>query len=258
MKIPHTFTIVFSIIVLCAVMTWIIPGGEFNRQTVTVDGSERNVVVSDSYHNVDNQPQTWQIFTAFFKGFERTANIIVFILMIGGGFWIMNETNAINVGIFSFLKKTQKLQQNKILGKLGVNNLIMILIILMFSLFGSVFGMSEETIASQPLHHWHCPGLVGIGTLLRHRIPLHLLVCLHSDCHHLHPALCRLYQEKSHQIHHLRDRCVLARQASRGNGCGKPSLHPCHLGSLCFDWSCNGILRHSFSPHRHQHRQWPV
>ena len=91
---------------------------------------------------VDNQPQTWQIFTAFFKGFERTANIIVFILMIGGGFWIMNETNAINVGIFSFLKKTQKLQQNKILGKLGVNNLIMILIILMFSLFGSVFGMS--------------------------------------------------------------------------------------------------------------------
>ena len=147
MKIPHTFTIVFSIIVLCAVMTWIIPGGEFDRQTVTVDGSERNVVVADSFHNVDNQPQTWQIFTSFFKGFERTANIIVFILMIGGGFWIMNETNAINVGIFSFLKKTQRLQQNKILGKLGVNNLIMILIILMFSLFGSVFGMSEETIA---------------------------------------------------------------------------------------------------------------
>ena len=147
MKIPHTFTIVFSIIVLCAVMTWIIPGGEFNRQTVTVDGSERNVVVADSFHQVDNQPQTWQVFTAFFKGFERTANIIVFILMIGGGFWIMNETNAINVGIFSFLKKTQRLQQNKVLGKLGVNNLIMILIILMFSLFGSVFGMSEETIA---------------------------------------------------------------------------------------------------------------
>ena len=123
MKIPHTFTIVFSIIVLCAVMTWIIPGGEFERQTVTVDGSERNVVVSDSFHHVDNQPQTWQIFTSFFKGFERTSNIIVFILMIGGGFWIMNETNAINVGIFSFLKKTQRLQQNKLWGKLGVNNL---------------------------------------------------------------------------------------------------------------------------------------
>ena len=146
-NIPHTFTIVFSIIAVCAVLTWIVPGGQFDRQTVTVDGHERNVVVADSYHRVDPAPQTWQVFTAFFKGFERTANIIVFILMIGGGFWIMNETNAINVGIFSFLKKTQKLQQNKILGKLGVNNLIMALIILMFSLFGSVFGMSEETIA---------------------------------------------------------------------------------------------------------------
>lgn len=147
MKIPHTFTIVFSIIVLCAVMTWLIPGGEFSRQSITVDGSERNVVVADSYHNVNHEPQTWQVFTSFFKGFERTSNIIVFILMIGGGFWIMNETNAINVGIFSFLNKTKKLQQNKILGKLGVNNLIIILIMLMFSLFGSVFGMSEETIA---------------------------------------------------------------------------------------------------------------
>lgn len=147
MKIPHTFTIVFSIIVLCALMTWIIPGGEFDRQIINVDGSERNIVVADSFHQVESQPQTWQVFTAFYKGFERTANIIVFILMIGGGFWIMNETNAINVGIFSFLKKTKRLQQHKLLGKIGVNNIIIILIMLMFSLFGSVFGMSEETIA---------------------------------------------------------------------------------------------------------------
>lgn len=147
MKIPHTFTIVFSIIILCAIMTWLIPGGEFQRESITVDGSERNVVIADSYHQVENEPQTWQIFTSFFKGFERTSNIIVFILMIGGGFWIMNETNAINVGIFSFLKSTQKLQNNKILKKIGVNNIIIILIMLMFSLFGSVFGMSEETIA---------------------------------------------------------------------------------------------------------------
>ena len=98
-KIPHTFTIVLSIIVVCAVLTWIVPGGEFERQTVMVDGHVRNVVVGDSYHHVPSQPQTWQVFTAFFKGFERTANIIVFILMIGGAFWIMNETNAINKGI---------------------------------------------------------------------------------------------------------------------------------------------------------------
>jgi uncharacterized ion transporter superfamily protein YfcC len=85
-KIPHTFTIVFSIIVFCAIMTWILPGGEYARITVQVDGTPRQVVDVDSFRHVDGVPQTWQIFTAFFKGFDRTANIIVFILMIGGAF----------------------------------------------------------------------------------------------------------------------------------------------------------------------------
>lgn len=146
-KIPHTFTIVFAIIVTCSVLTWIIPGGEFDRQIVNVDGHERSIVVDDSYHHVERQPQTWQIFTSFFKGFERTAPIIVFILMIGGAFWIMNETNAINRGIYLFLERTRRMQEHKFFRSVGVDNLLIIAIMLMFSLFGSVFGMSEETIA---------------------------------------------------------------------------------------------------------------
>ncbi len=146
-KIPHTFTIVFIITIVCAILTWIIPGGEFTRQTLEINGHTRTIVVPDSFQYIENVPQTWQIFTAFFKGFERTAQIIVFILMIGGAFWIINSTSAINIGIFSFLKQTQKLQKIKFFKTIGVNNLIIILIMLLFSLFGAVFGMSEETIA---------------------------------------------------------------------------------------------------------------
>ncbi len=147
LNIPHTFTIVFAIIVVCAALTWIIPGGEFDRQTVSVDGHERSIVVQNSYHRVENQPQTWQVFTAFFNGFQRTSHIIVFILMIGGAFWIMNETNAINKGIFLFLEKTHKIQKYKFFNIIGVDNILIIAIMIVFSLFGSVFGMSEETIA---------------------------------------------------------------------------------------------------------------
>lgn len=146
-NIPSTFTIVFSIIVVCAALTWFVPGGQFERQTVTVDGHERNVVVPDSYHRVDNSPQTWQIFTSFFKGFERTSSIIVFILMIGGAFWVLNETDSINKGISLFLQKLQRFGDNMFLRKIGVNNILIVIIMLLFSLFGSVFGMSEETIA---------------------------------------------------------------------------------------------------------------
>ncbi len=146
-KIPHTFTIVFFIIVACAALTWFIPGGEFDRKIVLVDGHERSVVVDNSFHHVESQPQTWQIFTSFFKGFERTASIIVFILMIGGAFWILNETNAINKGIYLFLNQTQRMQQQRLFKEVDVNNLLIVAIMLIFSLFGSVFGMSEETIA---------------------------------------------------------------------------------------------------------------
>ncbi len=146
-KIPGTFTIVFAIIVACAALTWVIPGGEFDRTTVTVDGQERSIVVPGSYHTVEQSPQTWQVFTSFFKGFERTSSIIVFILMIGGAFWIMNVTDAINKGIGFFLTDMRRLEHNRILGRIGVNNILIVAIMLMFSLFGSVFGMSEETIA---------------------------------------------------------------------------------------------------------------
>ena len=147
LKIPHTFTIVFGIIIICAIATWIIPGGQFDRKNVVVDGSEKSIVITDSYHKVDHEPQTWQVFTSFFKGFNRTSGIIVFILMIGGAFWVLNYTNAINRGIFSFINTTNKLKKFKFLNKIGVDNIIFTLIILLFSLFGAVFGMSEETIA---------------------------------------------------------------------------------------------------------------
>ena len=142
-RIPHTFTIVFGLIVLAAVLTWVVPAGEFLRQTV--DG--REVVVSNSFHFVDRAPQTWQIFSAFFNGFVDKADIIIFILMVGGAFWILNNSQAIDVGVMAFLRRVQRLSRYKLISKLGVDNIIITLVMLLFSLFGAVFGMSEETIA---------------------------------------------------------------------------------------------------------------
>ena len=142
-KIPHTFTIVFGLIVLAAVLTWVVPAGEYTR---VVEGG-REVVVNDSFHRVDAAPQTWQIFSALFNGFVDKADIIIFILMVGGAFWILNNSHAIDVGVMAFLRRVQRLSSYKLIAKLGVNNIIITLVMLLFSLFGAVFGMSEETIA---------------------------------------------------------------------------------------------------------------
>ena len=152
-KVPHTYVIVFSIIVLAAILTWVIPPGKYVAETIEKDGKE---VKQMTFYYQENLPeghdmkstvQTWQVFSALFKGFVKQANIIIFILMIGGAFWIMNHSKAIDVGILSFLKYTKKLENNRFMKKLGIDNIIISMIMILFSLFGAIFGMSEETIA---------------------------------------------------------------------------------------------------------------
>jgi len=146
-KFPHTYAIVFFIILVAAVATWFVPAGEFDRKTIDTGSSKNEVIDSNSYHRVEQQPQTWQIFSAFYKGFVRSPKIIVFILILGGAFWILNESRAIDAGVDSFLNKSSHLEKYWIFKKLGVNNIIITTMMLMFSFFGAIFGMSEETIA---------------------------------------------------------------------------------------------------------------
>ena len=146
-KIPHTYVIVFFIVFIAGVLTWIVPGGTYDRTKMVVNGIEREVVNSESFHYVGNSPQTWQIFSAIFDGFVDKADIIAFIFLIGGAFWIMNQTKAIDIGIYAFLRYTRKLEKYRLLRFFGIDNLIIVLLMLAFSIFGAVFGMSEETIA---------------------------------------------------------------------------------------------------------------
>ena len=146
--IPHTYVIVFYIIIFAALLTWIVPGGAFEREQIRLEnGTVKEVIDSNSFQYSESNPQTWQVFSALFDGFVDKADIIVFILLIGGAFWIMNESKAIDVGILSFLKTSKKVEHIWLFQKLGINNIILTFIMLLFSVFGAVFGMSEETIA---------------------------------------------------------------------------------------------------------------
>ncbi len=120
MKVPNTYVIIFSVLLLCAVATWFIPGGV---------------------------PQTWQVFSALFEGFSQQAGIIAFVLIIGGAFWIVNSTKAVDAGITRFISKVSTLERFALIRKVGIGNIVIVLVMLLFGLFGAVFGMSEETIA---------------------------------------------------------------------------------------------------------------
>ena len=139
-KVPHTYVIIFGVILFCAFLTWIIPGGQYVEH-INNDGVKTMV-----YESVERVPQTWEVFSCFFTGFVDKADIIIFILIIGGAFWIVNDSKAFDVGTMSFLRKTRQLESNRFIQMLGIDNIILFCIMLMFSIFGAVFGMSEETI----------------------------------------------------------------------------------------------------------------
>ncbi|MPL92719.1 hypothetical protein SDC9_38832 [bioreactor metagenome] len=146
-QIPSTYVIVFTIILIAAAATWFVPGGAFDRQKVMVNGDERDIVVQGSYHETESNPQSWEILSSIYDGFVDKADIIVFILVIGASFWIINTSKALDIGIIKFLNRAERLEKYKVFRKIGIRNLLIVLIMLMFSIFGAVFGMSEETIA---------------------------------------------------------------------------------------------------------------
>ena len=127
--------------------SWIIPAGEYSREVRAVNGTERTVIVDNSFHAVDPAPQSWQVFGVLLEGFEKQAGIIAFLLIIGGAFQIMNSSRAIDTRILSFLRSSRKVEKYRLFRMIGVNNVVISLIITLFSLFGAVFGMSEETLA---------------------------------------------------------------------------------------------------------------
>ena len=136
-KVPDVFVIVFSLIILAAVLTWVLPGGSYERTEKVVNGQSRTIVVDGSYHAEPARPQTWQIFTAPVNGFLRSGitEIVVFIFLVGGAFYVLNETGAIAAGIHQLVRILK-----------GREYLVIPIVMTFFSFFGAAFGMCEEAI----------------------------------------------------------------------------------------------------------------
>lgn len=134
-RVPNTYLLIFSLLVLIAAMTWIIPGGQYERAVV----NGREVVVQNSFKYVDRNPQGFiNLFISPLKGFVESGLIIGFILFVGGSFNVLAKTEAIN-SLINKLARAHK--DSKLLQKLFIPVLM-----LMFSIGGATFGMNEEII----------------------------------------------------------------------------------------------------------------
>lgn len=104
-----------------------------------VDG--REIVNAETFHKVDPTPVSlMQFLTAVPRGMQEAAQIIFFIFIVGGTMTVVTETRAIEAGMGRLIKALK-----------GASIIIIPVVMFLFSLCGSIFGMSEETIPFIPI-----------------------------------------------------------------------------------------------------------
>src|SRR5699024_1325910 len=138
-KIPHTYVMLFSVMLIMAILTYIIPAGEFDRYHD--EATDRTLVDSESFHQVERNPtKPFDLVKAVPKGMEESAQIIFFIFIVGGSFQIITATGTIESGIGNLAKKLD-----------GKEKIMIPVFVLIFSIGGFTFGMSEEVIVFVPI-----------------------------------------------------------------------------------------------------------
>ena len=140
-KFPSAYTILFALIALVALMTWIVPAGQYER--VMNEDLGREVPVTGTYQPVDSNPQgVVDVLLAPIDGFydhntyEAAAiDVSLFILVIGGFLGLVTKTGAIDAGIE---RVTARLQ--------GREEMMIPILMALFAAGGTIYGMAEESL----------------------------------------------------------------------------------------------------------------
>ena len=143
LAVPHVYILLFALILICSLLTYIIPAGQYDMKTITVaeTGAQRSVVDASTYHTVDPTPVTlMQFLTSIPRGMQEAAQIIFFLFILGGSMNVLTSTHAIDAGVGRLIQKMR-----------GSSIALVPVFCVLFSVCGATFGMCEETIAFVPI-----------------------------------------------------------------------------------------------------------
>ena len=94
-KMPHTLALMFMLMMVALVMTWVLPAGSFQTQ---INDAGREVVIAGTFAVIEDQPKLspLALFTSIPRALEQAQGIIFFVLLIGGALAVIRETGAID------------------------------------------------------------------------------------------------------------------------------------------------------------------
>jgi uncharacterized ion transporter superfamily protein YfcC len=149
LSLPSAYTILFILIVLVAIATWLIPAGRY-------DYNEDGTPIPGTYHAVESNPAriVADSLTAPINGLYGIAaadgsisyyndgslfgaiDVALFILVIGGFLGVTMKTGAIQAGIGRVVQRLR-----------GRERLMIPILMAVFALGGTTYGMAEESLA---------------------------------------------------------------------------------------------------------------
>lgn len=137
-----SLVLIFSIVVIAQLLTYIVPQGQFDR--VPVPDSSKTMVVAGSYERLPEAEQTtlwpWYCLMAIPKGLEKAMDIVFLVFLVGGVIKILRRTGAIDAALHAAVHR------------LGAKPWILIAGCLsMFSLGAFTIGMGEEYVPLIPI-----------------------------------------------------------------------------------------------------------
>ena len=141
-RFPTAYSILFGLIIVVAALTWIIPAGQYDRAMNEEVG--REIAVPGTYQTVEPNPQGFvDVMLAPVAGFydpdsyaANAIDVALFVLLLGGFLGVVNATKAIDTGIQTAM------------GRMKGREIWMIPILMsLFAVGGTTYGMAEETLA---------------------------------------------------------------------------------------------------------------
>lgn len=152
-EMPDTYVILFIVLIVAAIATYIVPAGSFDREEV--DGIER--VVSGTYQTTGQDPVgVMDIFLALQTGMVESAGLIFLVLFAGGMFEVVERSGAIKGGIMSAVDKMR-----------GREFMLIAVISILFALGGATGAVANSVIP-----------FVAIGVMLARALKLDAIVAV--------------------------------------------------------------------------------
>lgn len=178
-RFPTAFTILFFILILAVIATWIIPAGSYSKLTYSPNNNslvitkphgevnklpatqeslqsininidinqfteqkiKKPIAIPGTYERLEPVHKGWSDITiSMVKGTIEAADVMVFIFVLGGLIGVVNKTGAFNSGLIALSKRTK-----------GREFVLVFCVCVLMVIGGTCCGLEEEAVAFYPI-----------------------------------------------------------------------------------------------------------